>query len=172
MNKVIWKSIRGYKNYEVSNMGKVRNKETGGILKIQTNQAKTRYVTLWKNGLSKNLILGNLVLKAFGAKRLFTTIHIDGDHSNNKLSNLKPGTRAESLVQNRRALGKLRGVYKFPIGDKNWRAILAVDKKSITIGYFKTKAEAIIAFYNAYKNKYGAKPFNLRKILTSAACNK
>ena len=37
VDKEIWKVIEGFPNYEVSNLGNVRNKKTGHIRKLSTD---------------------------------------------------------------------------------------------------------------------------------------
>ena len=49
-NREQWSSIDGYLNYEVSWFGRVRNGNTGRILKPQTSTPGYLMVRLYKNG--------------------------------------------------------------------------------------------------------------------------
>ncbi len=49
----IYKPIPNYDNYEVSNYGNVRKKNTGLILKYSYDKDFIRYVTLNKDGIKK-----------------------------------------------------------------------------------------------------------------------
>ena len=49
----IRKSIDGYVNYQVSNIGRVRNSKTGRILKLQTDKDNYYVIGLTKDGAQK-----------------------------------------------------------------------------------------------------------------------
>ena len=55
-----WKQLPNYENYEVCNLGKVRNKKTGRILK-PSNNGGYQYVGLSSNGLTKTFRIHQLV---------------------------------------------------------------------------------------------------------------
>lgn len=59
-----WRDVSDYPNYEVSNMGRVRNKQTGNMLK----PTSTRSVTLSNNNMSKRIRVIDLVADAFVPK--------------------------------------------------------------------------------------------------------
>lgn len=94
-----WREIADYDNYEVSNLGKVRNKKTGRILKAS---CKGGYVVvgLCKNCMSKTFSVHRLVAKAFidNHENKPQVNHIDKDGTNNKLSNLEWCTSAEDAA--------------------------------------------------------------------------
>ena len=80
----IWKKIDGSKGqYEVSNMGRVRNARTGRVLK----QAGRRPVVCLAGYINKTCQVSSLVSKAFlGDGRIR---HKDGDPKNNRADNLE-----------------------------------------------------------------------------------
>ena len=101
-SKEIWKDIKGFPGYQVSNKGNVRNKKKQ-ILKFQDNHGYKRY-TFWRkdaNGnLENKLKLGHvLVAEAFienpDPENKTTVNHIDGNKYNNDASNLEWATLQE-----------------------------------------------------------------------------
>lgn len=89
-NKEFWKSVKDFPNYEVSNFGRVRNKNSGKILKTNDND-RYYFVELFNGGTSKRMRVHRLVAEAFVPKQDNKTMinHIDGDKHNNKAENLE-----------------------------------------------------------------------------------
>ena len=84
----IWLDIRDHPNYEVSNVGRVRNKKTNRLLKPVLNR-EGGYYRVSLNGI--RYYIHRLVADAFfdGDHRDMDVNHIDGDRLNNNLSNLE-----------------------------------------------------------------------------------
>lgn len=76
--------------------------------------------------------------------------HINGDHSDNRISNLRLATHAENMQNHRKARSDsksgLAGVYKAPGKRLGWYAEIRTNGKKTYIGYFETKELA----HNAY----------------------
>ena len=110
MKREIWKDIKGYEGYQVSNFGRVRTfnkiskrKTKSGnsqrvwkdrILKFKGNTYKTGYrVDLWKDNKPHTLLVARLVAYTFYDKDIndlsLTVNHIDGNRLNNNLDNLE-----------------------------------------------------------------------------------
>lgn len=90
--KEIWKEILGYEGlYEVSNLGKVRNKKTGRILKLRGNKKKYWRIVLCKDGVCKEYKLHRLVAQAFlpNPQNFPQVNHKDENPDNNIVSNLE-----------------------------------------------------------------------------------
>jgi hypothetical protein len=97
----IWKTIPSFSNYEVSNLGRIRNKKTGGFIKgSATRKGYLRTRLRNDQGEHKNLNFHRLVLLAFVGPLPggMVTRHLDGNQSNNRLSNLKYGTQSENSM--------------------------------------------------------------------------
>lgn len=95
-----WKEIRGYTNYLVSNMGRIRNIKTGFFVKPDRDKtARYARVTLVQDGIKKHHFVHRLVYSAFMNDydyNGFVIDHIDSDTRNNKLSNLRKVTPSEN----------------------------------------------------------------------------
>lgn len=87
----IWKDIKGYEGlYQVSNLGRVRNKKTKKILKTWLNQYGYIRVSLHKNGKQKWHLVHRLVYEAFIGEipNGMQVNHKDENKENNVLSNI------------------------------------------------------------------------------------
>lgn len=117
----IWRDIKGYQGYQVSNLGRVRthNKVTftkrhgerfwkDRILKFKpyttTNQKSKQgmgyRVTLWKAGKPKTLLVSRLVATTFLEDLINTDMtvnHKNGDRLDNRIENLEWLTRADNI---------------------------------------------------------------------------
>jgi hypothetical protein len=166
MKKEIWKTIKAFKKYQISSFGRVRNKSTKYILKPHYSVSGGAQISIQRTSVDKKTTrtVARLMMLAFKKKPpKFTPTFKDGDVKNLSLDNLKRGTRSENLLNIRRRKNKLRGVSKYNnpgMVTQKYRAYLSLGKmKSKTIGYFNTKKEANVAFFNAYKEYYGVVPY-------------
>ncbi|MBO4807436.1 MAG: NUMOD4 motif-containing HNH endonuclease [Lachnospiraceae bacterium] len=90
----IWHEIDGYSKYQVSNTGKVRNKETGNIIKAVKNPEGYLRITIRNDeGIVTTKAVHRLVAEAFvnNSNPLKYTMvnHIDQDRANAAASNLE-----------------------------------------------------------------------------------
>lgn len=105
MNDVMerWVDARDDDRYEVSNLGQVRNKKTGKILKQQPNRKEDGYLRVYVGG--KKEYVHRLVAKSFYGGDdedainydRYQVNHKDGDHYNNRLDNLEWCTPSENI---------------------------------------------------------------------------
>ena len=128
----MWKNIINFENiYQVSNDGIVRNKKTGRILKQFTNNiTKHLFVFLYKDSIRKIIKVHRLVLETFvgPCPPGMECRHLDGNPQNNKLENLKWGTRSENR-RDRTVHGrdKSKG-YHLHVGECNHNSKLTNEK--------------------------------------------
>ena len=107
-----WKPVVGYEGlYEVSSLGRVkslpRNTTHGGIMKPYINGRNGyAYIRLTKDGKPTQRRVHKLVMMAFDPRptgnyydKNFTINHIDGDKTNNNLSNLEWCTQSENQIK-------------------------------------------------------------------------
>lgn len=81
--------------------------------------------------------------------------HIDGNKTNNSMSNLRLATNSQNLANMHKINSKtgFRGVYESKYKDKVKGYVAQFNKKHL--GYFKTKEEAAKAFDNYLKEIFG-----------------
>jgi len=76
--------------------------------------------------------------------------HINGDRTDNRLANLRDVPQDWNSQNLRKAKSKrpgaLLGAYPTQRGGKQWRAIIQIDGRSTTLGYFDTEQEAHLAY--------------------------
>jgi len=94
----IWKSVYSYENYEVSSFGKVRNKNTGRILKQSIMGGY--YCVGLSNKKTKTFSVHQLVSKAFipNPENKHQVNHKDKNKLNNNIINLEWMTNQENSI--------------------------------------------------------------------------
>lgn len=93
--KEYWVGIKNHPNHEASNLGNIRNKKTGRILKQQTNCHGYKCLTI--DG--QNERVHRIVADSFfdGDHKGLDVNHIDGVKGNNFIGNLEWCTRSENI---------------------------------------------------------------------------
>ena len=83
--------------------------------------------------------------------------HIDGDRSNNAISNLRLATRTQNCANGGWATGLsgLRGVYKDWRRPELWYAKIQVGRRQIYLGYYDTPEEAHAVYLAAAEKYFG-----------------
>lgn len=96
--------IEGFENYEVSNLGKVRNIKSGIVLKPQPDKDGYLRLGLYENNKKKKLFLHRIIATTFidNPEAKPQVNHIDENKLNNDLSNLEWCTARENLVHGTR----------------------------------------------------------------------
>lgn len=95
------KKLNNFPSYSISKNGNILNIKTGRVLKQNTNQKGYYQVQLSNNGFSKTITIHKLVYENFIGKILkgFEINHIDGNKSNNCVSNLELVTRKQNMIK-------------------------------------------------------------------------
>ncbi len=147
-----WASIDGYRNYEVSFWGRVRNTDTGRILKAGRGINSYWTVILCKEGKRKNHSVHALVAREWvpnpDNKRCVD--HIDGDRLNNHHENLRFATHMENMrnrAKHKNGLSAYKGI-SFHRNSGKWQARILLNRVNKILGYYKIEREAAEA-YNA-----------------------
>ena len=110
----IWKPLLDNPRYMASNMGNVKNKKTGRILKQSLHSGlKIPYLHLYQKPKAKNQFTSVIIWEAFNGKKPEKSEihHIDFNKLNNKLENLECLTpsqhRQKHRLQKRKTSTKL-----------------------------------------------------------------
>lgn len=87
-----WSALLAFPGYSVSNTGRVRNDETGRLLRIIVNQLGIPYVGMRRHRVDSKRAVAPLVAHAFlpyhHLLSFDTPINLDGDRLNNVVENL------------------------------------------------------------------------------------
>lgn len=86
-----WGTIEGFSGYVVSDLGRVRNEETGRVLTVLKNQTGNHYVGLNKEGIQYRRSVPLLVARTFvpvKQSNFHAIIHRDLHKDNNRADNL------------------------------------------------------------------------------------
>lgn len=91
MIEEMWKEVEDYPNYEVSNLGIVRNKKTKKIKVFSDNGHGYLRGTFYKNNKAATLYLHRIIAIAYieNPLNLPQVNHKDGNKYNNEISNLE-----------------------------------------------------------------------------------
>ena len=93
-----WRNINGYENYEVSSFGRIRNKNTGRVLKAANNGGY--YSVGLSKGKTKSFSVHQLVAKSFipNPENKTQVNHKDKNGLNNNINNLEWNTNKENSI--------------------------------------------------------------------------
>lgn len=134
INIEIWKSIKNYKDYQISDLGRVKSlpkkfRRKERILKYNIGKGGYYRVPLSKNGKTKKYLVSRLVAIHFinNKNNLPEVNHKDGNKANNKTSNLEWITPKGNILHAFK--NKLRIM---PKGEKcSWSKLTEVQVKDI-----------------------------------------
>ena len=178
----IFKEIKGFEDYEVSNHGNVRSLKRDRILKPKITRGYY-YVTLCEDGKKHDKRVNRLVAIAFipNPHNLPCVNHKDENPSNNHVDNLEwctykynsnYGTRNERIAENlkgikrseetkRKMSERKKGIFNNPLKSK---AVVAIDNEGNVVYEFVSTADAgrngfkqpnVSACCNKYFNREG-----------------
>lgn len=116
----IWKELDDLPNYEISNMGRLRNKNTLRILKTRVSKLGYEHITITYGGEKYFRAIHRLVAKAFliNPDNKPEVNHIDENKLNNHVSNLEWMTKSENInhgTRNERVAKSVSKTLSIPI---------------------------------------------------------
>jgi hypothetical protein len=158
MNKEIWKDVIEYEGlYQVSNFGNVKSlnyNRSGKEKLLKPGIGTTGYynVFLSKNGKKKTFKVHQLVAICFLNHKPngFNLVvnHIDNNPLNNHVSNLELVNQRYNSSCHKKDVG----ITKLKSG--KYQVNIEINYKSIHLGWFSNKDNALIVYNNAVKNVY------------------
>jgi hypothetical protein len=167
----IWKDVKGYEgSYQVSNLGRVKSLDRysyhsktklqhvkARILKNSLKQTGYYCVTLFLEGKNSTKSVHQLQAIAFlnhkPDKNIIVVDHINNIRTDNRIENLQLISVRENCskdVKRIKRTSKYVGVSKSKV-KKKWCACIAINKKTINLGYFINELDASIAYNKALK---------------------
>lgn len=140
----IWKDIKGFEGYQVSNLGRVKsleridargNKRKEKILKPQMLNNGYYRATLCKNSIIKKYLVHRLVWIAFNGQipEGYEINHLDEVKSNNRLENLNLVTHKENINFGTRTEKCSKSVLQFTLDNilvKEYPSIKQVERET------------------------------------------
>ena len=144
-----YRTIEEYENYEISNLGNVRNKKTGNILTQILRYDGYYCVNVRKNSKPKNLSIHRLIALSFipnPSNKPFVD-HVNRSRSDNRLENLRWCTRSENQM-NKSKHSNNTSTYtgvSYNKSNNKWKVRIAINGKKKHIGYYTNFDEAVIA---------------------------
>lgn len=122
-----WKQIDQFREYSVSNHGRIRTDRTDRILSVSPNQFGVVQVGLMKDGVQYHRSVPLLVAKAFLPIKpgpFDTPINLDGDRRNNHVDNLVWRPRWFAVRYNRQ--------FRYPYPNRIFSQIADIKSGEIT----------------------------------------
>jgi len=166
-----WKQVEDYENYEVSDLGNVRNNKTGRILRSFLNKVGYVTATLCKNSKPRHFKVHRLVANAFldrvdGKDEID---HINNIKTDNRVENLRWVTRSENN-RNCKKKNSSTGFTGVTKNGKGFRARCSKDGVAKSLGTFKTAEEAFEA-YKKFAEENGFVIYHLTININSEVAN-
>ena len=152
-----WRSISEFMNYQVSNIGRIRNAKTGKILKTTLNNTYPS-VSLQNNGKQFLKRVRRLVATEFilNVENKPMVDHIDGDRTNNIVSNLRWVSCAANSrnygVLTTKSSSKYKGVFKHGRG---YMGQIQYNRKFFYLGTYDDEEGAAKAYDEKAKELFG-----------------
>jgi len=151
--------IKGFENYSVSNLGRVRNNATDRILKSMVGTHGYYYLHLSKDGKIYTKLIHKLVGDAFIQNPLNKKCidHIDNNRLNNIVNNLRWVTLQENQM-NRKLSTNSTSNYKGVSFNKRinkWMAHIKINGKQQYLGCFKKIEDAVNARVKKAEELFG-----------------
>lgn len=156
----IWRSIDGYVDYQVSNTGRVRNANTGRILRPRLRGKGYEAVALYVNKVRSDISTHRIVAETFIPNPDDKPIvdHIDGNKRNNAVNNLRWCNNQDNIRNtgkiNKPTTSKYKGVSWNKCCNK-WVAQVRDGGKSYHLGCFDNEEEAALAYNEKAAELFG-----------------
>jgi hypothetical protein len=161
MDKVFerWAPIQDYPNYKVSTLGRVQNIITGKFLKPQQNRGGYNYFCIINESGKKHRDIHRLLSLAFipNINNKKCVDHIDGDKTNNNITNLRWATHTENNRNSMKRSHNKSGIKGVSWNKqcKKWEACIRINNKTNHLGMYANIEDANKAYENKAKEVFG-----------------
>jgi|688.fasta_scaffold349376_2 hypothetical protein len=137
MENEIWKNITDYENYQISNLGRVKNTKTNYFLKYHLDIQGYQNISIRKNNKTKTLKIHRLIAIYFipNPENKQTINHKNNIRDDNRIDNLEWSTMSEQNL----AINKSIGAF---LNKSDRRCVLRInlsDKTTILEKYYSIK---------------------------------
>ena len=141
-----FRKIEGYDNYEVSNLGNVKNIKRQTLLTQSLDKDGYRKLALFQNKKYTHFRVHRLVALMWLPNPLNKPVidHIDGNKQNNNVNNLRWATFQENQFNknlNSNSTSGVKGI-TFRKSSNKWEASIMLNGKNIYIGKYTNLEEA------------------------------
>lgn len=159
----VWKEVKGFENYEVSNLGNVRSNYTNKLLKPILHSTGYSIVNLCNNKKRKTIRLHKLVATLFIENNFNKDCinHINGIRTDNRVENLEWVSQRENVTHSYLRINKTSKYHGVSYNKKSKKFIARVrfNNKVKSLGYFINEIDAyneVVRFLkdNNINNKY------------------
>jgi len=161
----VWRSIDSFPNYQVSNVGRVRNATTGKILKQTTGSSGYNKVSLYNVRGFKSIAVHILVVHEFLARppadeggRLEVD-HINRCKTDNQVCNLRYVSHGQNMMnrrkQTRRATSSQYKGVSWCKPMKKWKGAIKHEGRHFYLGCFACEVDAALAYDLKAKELFG-----------------
>jgi len=162
MENEIWKNINDYNGlYQISNTGKIRSVQLDipTILKLNNNGYGYIVVKLIKNKRSTKFYIHRLLAIHFisNPNNYIMVDHIDGDPSNNNISNLRWCNKKLNALNSKKPINNTSGYKGISFYNNRWEACIGSRNNRVR-KTFKNLKDAI-SFRQNMVDKYYSKEF-------------
>ena len=154
----VWKSIKGYEDYQVSNYGNVKSLKYGKekILSKGLDSSGYLLVCLCKDGKVKTFTIHQLVAVAFlnhtpnGCKIIID--HIDNDKLNNNIINLQLITHRQNASKDKKGCSSDYVGVSYNKQSNKWQSMMYLNGVNRYLGSFMKEHDAHLAYQEKLKS--------------------
>ena len=146
----MWRSVDGFVNYQVSNIGRVRNANTGQMLKPVLNIRGYHAVYLRAGNKRSTKAVHRLVAQEFLETGSSSQVdHINHNKLDNCVSNLRWVSNQQNAMNKTKTSSNTTSKYKGVSFDRKrnkWAAAIKINNKKKFLGYFVDEKDAARAY--------------------------